>query len=107
VRRGFPADPAVSDACQKRITCLAISFIIHVCCRAISPVQKPRAAPAQALAALSQALIHGLRNTFSFSEVGATPDRRSGFLSPGLRLVPDTHMMREPKHLGPVQVAGQ
>jgi hypothetical protein len=59
----FPARGTVDDPCQKRITCLAISFITAVCCRAISAVQKLRAAPAQALAALSQALIQGLRKS--------------------------------------------
>jgi hypothetical protein len=56
---------ALGDGCvqapvQKRIICRVISLIIAVCCRRISAVQKPRAAPAQALAALSQRLIQGL-----------------------------------------------
>jgi hypothetical protein len=36
-----------------------ISFNMAFCCRCISAVQKPRAAPAQVLAALSQRLIQG------------------------------------------------
>ena len=45
---------------QNGITCRIISLVIAACCRRISAVQKPRAAPAQALAALSQRLIQGL-----------------------------------------------
>jgi hypothetical protein len=56
---------ALDDGCvqapvQKRTMCRVIPLIIAVCCRRISAVQKPRTAPAQALAALSQRLIQGL-----------------------------------------------
>jgi hypothetical protein len=60
----FSFGGTIHDPAQKRVACLTISFVIAVCCRLISAVQKPRAAPAPALAALSQILIHGLGMTF-------------------------------------------
>jgi hypothetical protein len=53
----FLADPALLF--EERVACPVISFSIAFCWRRISAVQKPRAAPAEALAALSHMLIQG------------------------------------------------
>ena len=47
---------SIQPPAQNLITCLVISFIMCVCRRCISAVQKPRMAPAQALAWLSHML---------------------------------------------------
>jgi heme-degrading monooxygenase HmoA len=59
-RLGFRPSPGCDRAwVQKRSVWRIISSMIADCCRRSSAVQKPRAAPAQLLAALSHKLSHG------------------------------------------------
>jgi hypothetical protein len=69
-RRGFgfwPAIGAIQVLTQKFMLWRTISFAMAVCWRCSSAVQRPRMAPAQLLAALSQRLIQGLCIEVSFN----------------------------------------
>jgi hypothetical protein len=55
-----PGVGSFQASAQKRHICLVMSFIIAVCWRCISAVQKPRACPAALLMALSHMLMNGL-----------------------------------------------